>query len=126
MKNNTIFFYFFLITALSTNFGFVYGDIDSVNHHNKVELFLAIIVNYIALILKIGDQTTLSRLQIATSLVACVQLTIAAIVWWTATYTTGGNIEKSISLIVSLSAGALVANLMSIFLMVTDNITTRR
>ena len=43
---------FFIILAMTVNFGFFYGDIYSLESHSKYELFAAIIINIIATIFK--------------------------------------------------------------------------
>ena len=39
---------FFIILAMTINFGFFYGDMHSLDAHSKYELFAAIIINVIA------------------------------------------------------------------------------
>ena len=72
---------FFIILAMTLNFGFFYGDMESIPAHGKYELFIAIVVNLIATILKLGDKTQIGSVLLATSLVADIQLIAAAIVW---------------------------------------------
>ena len=72
---------FFIILAMTINFGFFYGDMDSLVTHSKYELFLAIIINIIATTLKLGDKTQIGSVLLATSLVADIQLIAAAIIW---------------------------------------------
>ena len=57
MNQEKVAFGFFVILALSLNFGFVMGDIDNPAHHNVYELFAAIVVSLIATVLKFGDRT---------------------------------------------------------------------
>ncbi len=57
MNLEKVIFGFFIINALTLNFGFFIGDIDNPAHHNVYELFAAIIVNLIATVLKFGDRT---------------------------------------------------------------------
>ena len=45
---------FFIILAMTLNFGFFYGDPTDVHIHSKYELFAAIVINIIATILKLG------------------------------------------------------------------------
>ena len=61
---------FFIILAMTVNFGFFYGDMESLEAHSKYELFAAIIVNIIATTLKLGDKTQMGSVLLATSLVA--------------------------------------------------------
>ncbi|MDD2888442.1 MAG: DUF6394 family protein [Aliarcobacter sp.] len=116
---------FFIILAMTLNFGFFYGDIHTIESHSKYELFAAIIVNLIATILKLGDKTQLGSVLLATSLVADIQLIAAATIWTVAIYSSG--VDNSIlGMVVSLSGGALLANLTSVVLYVGDTIKSKR
>ena len=44
MNLEKVVFGFFIVLALTLNFGFFIGDIDNPDHHDIVELFLAIVV----------------------------------------------------------------------------------
>ncbi|MBD3807246.1 MAG: hypothetical protein IE880_00860 [Epsilonproteobacteria bacterium] len=117
---------FFIILAMTLNFGFFYGDIADMELHNKYELFIAIVVNVIATVLKLGDKTQMGSVLLATSLVAVIQLIAAASVW-TIAINTVGVIDRGLSsIIVSLSGGALLANITSVFLYVGDTLKSRR
>ena len=72
---------FFIILAMTLNFGFFYGDLSDIQLHSKYELFAALVVNIIATTLKIGDKTQLGSVLLATSLVADIQLIASATVW---------------------------------------------
>ena len=116
---------FFIILAMTLNFGFFYGDIDIIDQHNRYELFAAIIVNLIATVLKLGDKTQLGSVLLATSLVADLQLITAAIVWGVSLYVFK-NSTPYVNEIVSLSGGALMANIISVILFVGDTLKSRR
>jgi len=117
---------FFFILAMTTNFGFFYGDPSNLEYHSKYELFAAIIVNLIATILKLGDKTQLGSVLLATSLVADIQLIGAASVWALAVYGLGNlDLEASVA-IVSMSGGALLANIVSVLLFVGDTLKSKR
>ena len=116
---------FFIILAMTLNFGFFYGDMHTIESHSKYELFAAIVVNLIATILKLGDKTQVGSVLLATSLVADIQLIAAAIVWTIAVYGSGMNSEI-MAVIVSLSGGALLANLTSVALYVGDTLKSKR
>ncbi|CAM4028946.1 DUF6394 family protein [Arcobacter cloacae] len=116
---------FFIILAMTLNFGFFYGDMHTIESHSKYELFAAIIVNLIATILKLGDKTQVGSVLLATSLVADIQLIAAATVWTIAVYGSGMNSEI-MAVIVSLSGGALLANLTSVALYVGDTLKSKR
>lgn len=116
---------FFIILAMTLNFGFFYGDLDSLETHSKYELFAAIIVNLIATTLKLGDKTQMGSVLLATSLVADIQLIAAAIVWAVSYYVY--VIDKEIiAIIISLSGGALLANITSVALYVGETLKSKR
>lgn len=116
---------FFIILAMTLNFGFFYGDLDSLEAHSKYELFAAIVVNLIATTLKVGDKTQMGSVLLATSLVADIQLIAAAIVWAIAHYVY--VIDKEIvAIIISLSGGALLANITSVALYVGETLKSKR
>jgi len=117
---------FFIILAMTLNFGFFYGDIDNFSHHSPYELFATIVVNLIATILKLGDKTQLGSVLLATSLVADIQLLSAAIVWGLSAYVATNGIEDSAQIIVSLSGGALMANIVSVILFMGDTLKSKR
>lgn len=116
---------FFIILAMTINFGFVYGDFDTLAHHSKYELFAAIVINIIATVLKLGDRTQVGSVLLATSLVADIQLIAAASVWTIATYVSVVDAEI-VTTVISLSAGALLANVVSVLLYVGDTLKSRR
>lgn len=127
MNREKVIFAFFILLALTLNFGFFIGDIDDPAHHNAYELFAAIVVNLIATVLKFGDRTHLGAVLLATSLVADLQLLAAAAVWGIAIYgmQAGTNTETLVT-VVSLSGGALLANIISVVLLVAETMTVRR
>lgn len=116
---------FFIMLAMTLNFGFFYGDMDSMVHHHKFELFAAIVVNLIATTLKLGDRTQMGSVLLATSLVADIQLIAAATVWTIAEYS-GSMDSGMVGIIISLSGGALLANITSVILYVGDTIKSKR
>ena len=125
MNLEKVVFSFFILLAATLNFGFVYGDIDNPAHHNQFEFFAAIIVNLIATVLKFGDRTHIGAVHLATSVVALIQLAAAALIWFVASE--GGAIAPSTTAsIVSLSAGALLANIVSVVIMVVETTMQRR
>lgn len=116
---------FFIILALTTNFGFFYGDPTVIAEHSRYELFAAIIFNLIATIYKLGDKTQLGAVLLATSLVADIQLIASASVWALGEYVVGMNTEVVVA-IISLSGGALIANVVSVILFAGETIKSRR
>ncbi len=123
MRSERLWFSFFILLALTLNFGFFYGDIDNPEHHEKIELFFTFIVSLICTIIKFGDRTQMGALLLATSLVADVQLLCAVLVW---TFNVGLLDGSTIATIVSFAAGALVANIVSVVLIVAETVTMRR
>ena len=116
---------FFIILAMTINFGFFYGDMDSLEMHSKYELFAAIVINIIATTLKLGDKTQVGSVLLATSLVADIQLIAAATIWTIAEY--AYTIDKEIvGMILSLSGGALLANITSVTLYVGETLKSKR
>ncbi|MCB2010168.1 MAG: DUF6394 family protein [Geminicoccaceae bacterium] len=127
MNLEKVIFGFFIVLALTLNFGFFLGDIDNPAHHDIIELFLAIIVNLIATGLKLGDRSQIGAVLLATSLVADLQLLAAAVVWSMAVHVTGSGLDSSVmATIVSLSGGALIANVVSVVMLVTETLMLRR
>jgi hypothetical protein len=127
MNMEKVVFAFFIVLALTLNFGFVIGDIDNPNHHNAYELFAALIVSLIATVLKFGDRTHIGAVLLATSLVADLQLIAAALVWGATVYVTdAGLTPKAMADIVGLASGAAVANVASVVLFVVETAMFRR
>ncbi|CAI8189924.1 MAG: Uncharacterised protein [Marinobacterium sp. xm-d-530] len=127
MNREKVVFGFFIILALTLNVGFVLGEIDNPAHHEVFELFLALVVSLICTVLKFGDRSHLGALLLATSLVADLQLIAAALVWaYAEQISTLGMTEGTMASIVSLAAGALVANVVSVVLLVVESASIRR
>ncbi len=89
-------FGFFIVLALTMNFGFVMGDLDNHVFHNKWELGGAFIVSVIATILKLGDRSAMGAVFLATSLVADFHMAIAIMVWLWFGITVGGDPTPSV------------------------------
>lgn len=126
MNLEKVVFGFFVLLAATLNFGFFIGDISDPELHNVYELFAAIIVNLIATVLKFGDRTQIGAVHLATSLVADLQLITAAVVWWYAVYLSDGLTAEATASVVSLSGGALVANVVSVILLVVETVSYQR
>ena len=117
---------FFFIFAMTINFGFFYGDPTIIIEHSAFELFAAIVVNLVATVLKLGDKTQLGAVLLATSLVADIQLVASATIWALAEYVFGGLNPESTTAIVSLAGGALLANIVSVILFISDTAKSKR
>ena len=127
MNLEKVVFAFFTILALTLNFGFFIGELDDPDHHNAYELFAALVVSMIATIMKFGDRAHIGALLLATSLVADLHLITAAVVWGYALYVLQTGMTPMImATIVSLSGGALLANLTSVLLLAVETVTFRR
>lgn len=122
-----MFFSFFIVLALTLNFGFFMGELDDFRHHNIYELFATIFVNLVAMGLKLGDRTQVGAVLLSTSMVANLQLIAGALVWGYVTQISATGLDSdSISVIVSLSGGALIANVVSVVMLVSETLMSRR
>jgi len=127
MNLEKVIFGFFVLLAATLNFGFFVGDMGNPDLHNVYELFAAVVINLVAVVLKFGDRTQIGAVHLATSLVATLQLIAAAIVWtWAEQVTAGGLTETSTASVVSMSAGAFFANVVSVVLLVVETVSFRR
>ena len=127
MNLEKVVFGFFIVLAATLNFGFLIGDIDRPELHNVYELFAAIVVNLIATVLKFGDRTQIGAVHLSTSLVADLQLLAAAITWAVAVHVTGTGMTPLVtSSVVSLSGGALFANVVSVVILISETVMMRR
>ena len=127
MNLEKVVFGFFVLLAATLNFGFFIGDLDDPVQHSVYELFAAIVISLIATVLKFGDRTQIGAVHLATSLVADLQLIAASVVWvWAEEISAHGVNAASTASVVSLSGGALLANLVSVVLLVTETVTFHR
>ncbi len=127
MNLEKVIFAFFIVLALTLNFGFFLGDIDNPAHHDAMELGAALAVSLIATVVKFGDRSQMGAVLLATSLVADLQLLIATFIWSYASFATSAGVDAEIiTRVVSLSGGALLANLVSVTLLVAETIIIRR
>lgn len=127
MNLEKVIFGFFVILALSLNLSFFIGEIDNPAHHDVIEFFLVVVVNIIATGLKLGDRSQTGALLLATSLVADILLIAAAIIWTFAVHVSdAGMVPSTMAIIVSLAGGALVANIVSVAIVVGETLMLRR
>ena len=127
MNLEKVIFGFFVLLAATLNFGFFIGDMGNPELHNSYELFAAVLVNLIATVLKFGDRTQIGAIHLATSLVASLQLIAAAVVWtYGAEVSSGGMDVETTAAVVSLSGGALFANIVSVVLLVVETVSFQR
>lgn len=126
MSFDKILFAFVIVLALTLNVGFVIGDIERIELHDPYELALAIAVSLIATVMKFGDRSLLGSTMLATSLVADVQLIAAAVVWGVASLGEATISTHAAATVVSLATGAMIANIVSVVLLVIETASLRR
>ncbi len=127
MNPEKVVFGFFIVLALTLNFGFFVGEFDNPNHHNEWELFAVVVVNLIATVLKFGDRTQMGAVLLATSLAAMLQLIAAVLVWGIAAHATDTGLTPEVTAsIVSLTGGAMIANVVSVILLIIETVMLRR
>lgn len=127
MNLERVVFGFFIILALALNLGFCAGEIHNHEHHSPWLLFAALMVSLITSGLKLGDRSQLGALVLAASLVANLLLIVAISVWALAE----GGMEqpastRTMATVVSLAFGALAANIISVAVLVSDTLMSRR
>ncbi|MFZ1573657.1 MAG: DUF6394 family protein [Chromatiaceae bacterium] len=127
MNPEKVVFGFFIVLALTLNFGFFYRRWDNPEHHHMWELFATLVVNLIATVLKFGDRTQLGAILLATSLAAMLQLIATVVVWAMAVHVAATGLTPGVTAsIVSLSGGAMIANVISVVLLVIETVMLRR
>src|SRR5688500_17010931 len=127
MNLETTVFACFIVLALTLNFVFFYCLIDHALHHNPYVFFAALVLNLVVMMLKFSYRTHVGTTMLATSLVANLQLIAASIIWGVGEYVNGiGTSPATIGIVVSLAGGALVANVISVVLLVIETISVRR
>lgn len=126
MNLEKVVFGFFIVLALTLNFGFFLGEIENPAHHSVYELFAVILINLIATGLKLGDRSHIGAVLLSTSLVADLQLIAAAIYWAFVEHITNTGLTPQVMVsIISLTGGALLANVISVVILVSDTLMTR-
>ena len=126
MNLEKVVFGFFVLLAATLNLEFVYGDVTNPDLHNAWELFAATVVCLIAVVLKFGDRTHVGAVHLASSLVALIQLLAAALVWFFSQRQGAPLSIAALGSVVSLAVGALLANIVSVIIMIVDTATLRR
>ena len=127
MSLEKVIFGFFVLLAATLNLGFFIGDLSDPKLHNVYELFAAVVDSLIATVLKFGYRTQIGAEHLATSLVADLQLIAAALAWGYATQISSTGLDgQAMAAVVSLSGGALLANLVSVVLLVIETVSFHR
>jgi hypothetical protein len=118
-------FGFFVVLAATLNFGYFVGDISDPTVHHPAGLIAALTANLLTTVLKWGNRTQLGAVHLATSLVADLQLLAAlAVLAYAVLVSTGDMTAATTAVVVSLSGGALLANLVSVTVLVVDVVST--
>jgi len=126
MNLEKVIFGFFIVLAMTLNFGFFLGEISNPAHHNVNELFAVVVVNFIATGLKLGDRSQVGAVLLSTSLVADLQLIVAVFYWTSAVHINMAGLTPDVmTSIVALSGGALLANVVSVVILVVDTLMSR-
>lgn len=125
MNLERVVFGFFIVLALALNIVFVTGDIENPSHHSVWVLTITIFVSLIATGLKLGDRSQVGAVLLSASLVADILLITARVIWVVNVNDTGIPDPVNMVTIVSLSAGALAANLISVTVLVSDALMSR-
>ena len=126
MNLEKVIFGFFIVLALTLNFGFFLGEFEKPAHHSVYELFAVIVVNFVATGLKLGDRSHIGAVLLSTSLVADLQLLAAAIYWAVVVHITQTGLTPNVmASIISLTGGALLANVISVVMLVSETLMTR-
>jgi len=121
MNMSKVIFGFFVLLALTLNFSFFLGEIDNPDHHNVYELSAALVVGLIATIMKLGERSQMSAMLLASSLVVDLHLLAAVGVWVMSVHVLDVGLTPAVmASIVSLSGGALLANLLSVVLLTME------
>lgn len=127
MNIEKVVFGFVVLLAATLNFGFFVGDLSDPTVHHVGGLFAAVVVNVVATLMKLRDRTQFGATHLATSLVADLQLIAATAVWvYAAQISSEGLTGEATAVVVSLSGGALFANIVSVTLLVIETVSYQR
>lgn len=124
MHFEKVIFAFFIILALSLNFSFFVGELDDPEHHHIFELLAALVASLICTVMKFGERSYFGATVLASSLVAVLMLITTSIaLFFSAQFSTPTAATATIS---SLAGGALVANIVSVILLILETSQLRR
>lgn len=110
----------FVLLAASLNVAFFVGDVGEPSVHDVRVLFVALVVNLVATMLKLGDRTHVGAVHLSASLVVDLQLLAATVVWLVSG---AGGARVVTAEVVSLSGGALLASIVSVVLLFAQLLT---
>ncbi len=120
MNFEKVVFAFFIILALSLNFSFFIGELSVPTDHHAYELFAALVVSLICTVMKFGDRTQFGSTVLASSLVVDLLLIAAAVTWGVSSFANEPVSSATMATVTSLAGGALVANLISVILLIIE------
>ncbi len=127
MNLEKVIFAFFIILALSVNTSFFISGVAAPDSLQAIELAVALIVSLICTVLKFGDRSQFGSTVLASSLVVDLLLIAAAILWaLAANEATAGLSTAQTATILSLAGGALIANFLSVILLIVETSQLRR
>lgn len=127
MNFEKVVFAFFIILALSVNTSFLISGLIAPDSLQTVELWLALSVSLICTFLKFGDRTQFGSTVLASSLVVDILLIGAAIIWGVATHNSPSGLSSTqVATVLSLAGGALIANFLSVVLLIIETSQLRR
>ncbi len=127
MNFEKVVFAFFIILALSVNTSFLISGVMAPDALQSVELWLALSVSLICTFLKFGDRTQFGSTVLASSLVVDILLIAAAVIWGVASHTSENSLSATqTATILSLAGGALIANFLSVVLLIIETSQLRR
>ena len=120
MNFEKVVFAFFIILALSLNFSFFIGELAKPADHHVYELFAALVVSLICTVMKFGDRTQFGSTVLASSLVVDLLLISAAIIWGVSSFGNAQISPEAMGTVMSLVGGALIANSISVILLIIE------
>lgn len=127
MNLEKVVFAFFIILALSVNTSFFISGLAAPDSLLAIELAVALIVSLICTVLKFGDRSHFGSTVLASSLVVDLLLIAAAILWALAAQNASAGLSTAQTVtILSLAGGALIANLLSVILLIIETSQLRR
>lgn len=120
-------FAFCVVLAGAMNLAFFVGEIGDPGHHDVWALLAALAVALIATALNLADRSPLNAVQLSAILVVDYHLFLAAVIWGSAAYTSTRGVDtEAMASLVSLSGGALLANVLSVIILVAASLIQRR
>lgn len=112
---------FFEVLAAALTFAFFVGEVPNPHHHEGLLLDAATFTCLIAVFTQVQGDRSVSALRLASAIVAAVQLVAAAVVWNLGTHAYAvSSAPNHVAIAVSLSAGALLATIICLLLLMLD------